>query len=71
VKADKMTDDIRRARMLREMEALFLPHYDAATMPSPDKRAAYALEHIAFRVGRIDEKLERLLVALEALSAKG
>jgi hypothetical protein len=62
-----MTDDIRRARLVREMEQVFVPDYDAANMPSADKRAAYALEHIAFRIGRIEERLERLLAALENL----
>jgi hypothetical protein len=62
-----MTDDIRCARLAREMEQVFVPDYDAANMPSADKRAAYALEHIAFRVGRIEEQLERLLAALENL----
>ena len=60
--------DARRVKLLKEMEELFVPHYDATNMPSADKRAAYALEHIAFRVGRIDQKLERLLAALEARS---
>ena len=65
-----MADDPRRTRQLREMEALFLPEYDANTMPSADKRAAYALEHIAFRAGRIDQKLEELLAALRAMTGK-
>ncbi len=46
-----MVDLVRRARLIREMEEEFVPDYDAASMPSADKRAAYALEHIAFRVG--------------------
>lgn len=62
-----MNDDIRKARLQREFESLFLPDYDAANMPSADKRAAYALEHIAFRMGRIDEKFGKMLAALEAL----
>jgi hypothetical protein len=66
----KMVDDIRRARLLRDMESLYVPDYDAVNMPSSEKRAAYALEHIAFRMGRIEEKLERLLTALAALSPK-
>jgi hypothetical protein len=40
-------------------------------MPAADKRAAYALEHIAFRVGRIDESLAKIAAAIEALLAKG
>jgi hypothetical protein len=56
-----MAEDIRRIRLLREMEQLFLPDYDATNMPSADKRAAYAVEHIAFRMGRIGQRLDQLL----------
>lgn len=63
-----MTDDVRRARIVREMEQPFVPDYDAGTMPSPDKRAAYALEHIAYRMGRIDDKLDKLVTAISALT---
>ena len=59
-----MADDIRRARLVREMEQIFVPDYDATNLPSADKRAAYALEHIAFRMGRIEERLDSLLAAL-------
>ncbi len=64
-----MIDDIRRTRHKREMEELFAPEYDANNMPSADKRAAYALEHIAYRMGKIDQKLHEVLVALAGLSA--
>jgi hypothetical protein len=53
--------EIRRTKALKEIEQLFVSDYDAQSMPSADKRAAYALEHIAFRMGRIDERLEQLL----------
>jgi hypothetical protein len=59
-----MTDEIRRARLLREMEQEFIPLYDATTTPPADKRAAYALEHIAFRMGRIEKQLETLISTL-------
>jgi len=62
--------DVRRSRIFKRMDELFFPDYDAQNMPSADKRAAYALEHIAFPMGRIDEKLERLLGAVESLTAK-
>ena len=65
-----MAEDVRRIKMKREFEQEFLPNYDAANMPSADKRAAYALEHIAFRMSRIDEKLERLVAAVEAIVVK-
>jgi len=65
-----MIDPARRAKLLRELEQEFIPDYDALSMPSADKRAAYALEHIAFRVGRIDESLAKIAAAIEALLAK-
>jgi hypothetical protein len=64
---DSMSEDIRRSRHFRDMEHLFVPEYDAANMPSANKRAAYALEHIAFRMGRIEEKLDLLVGALAGL----
>jgi hypothetical protein len=65
-----MVDLTRRARMVRELEQEFVPDYDAQSMPSADKRAAYALEHIAFRVGRIEQALTRLAAAIEAAIPK-
>lgn len=65
-----MTDPVRRAKLLRELEQEFVPDYDALSMPSADKRAAYALEHIAYRVGKIDESLAKIAAAIEALLAK-
>jgi hypothetical protein len=62
--------DPRRARLIREMEQEFVPDYDATSMPSADKRAAYALEHIAFRVGRIEQLLVKLTAAIESAIAK-
>ena len=59
-----MADEIRRARLVREMQEVFVPDYDAQNMPSADKRAAYALEHIAFRMGRLEERLDKLLAAI-------
>jgi hypothetical protein len=59
--------DPRRARLLREMEQEFVPDYDATSMPSADKRAAYALEHIAFRVGRIENLLTRVTAIESAI----
>ena len=62
-----MVDLIRRTRLIREMEEDFVPDYDATSIPSADKRAAYALEHIAFRVGRIEQTLAKLAIAIEAV----
>lgn len=47
-----------------------VPDYDALHMPSADKRAAYALEHIAFRVARIEQSLARIAAAIESLAPK-
>jgi hypothetical protein len=66
-----MSDPARRTRLQRELEQDFIPDYDALSMPSADKRSAYALEHIAFRVGRIEQNLARLAAAIESLIAKG
>ena len=65
-----MIDPARRAKLVRELEHEFIPDYDAQNMPSADKRAAYALEHIAFRVGRIEESLARIAAAIEAIVSK-
>jgi hypothetical protein len=65
-----MTDPARRAKLLRELEQEFVPDYDALSMPSADKRAAYALEHIAFRVGKIEASLAKIAAAIEALLTK-
>jgi hypothetical protein len=65
-----MIDPARRAKLLRELEHEFIPDYDAQNMPSADKRAAYALEHIAFRVGRIEQSLTKIAAAIEAIITK-
>ena len=65
-----MVDLTRRARLIRDLEQDFVPDYDAQSLPSADKRAAYALEHIAFRVGRIEQTLARIAAAVEAALSK-
>ncbi len=66
-----MADPARRAKLLRELEQEFIPDYDATNMPSADKRTAYALEHIAFRVARIEQSLSRIAAAIESVLTKG
>jgi hypothetical protein len=66
-----MVDPVRRAKVVREMEQDFVPDYDAQSLPSADKRAAYALEHLAFRVGRIEQSLARIAAAIEKVISKG
>ena len=65
-----MVDLTRRTRLIRELEQEFVPDYDAQSLPSADKRAAYALEHLAFRVGRIEQLLTRIAVAIESALPK-
>jgi hypothetical protein len=65
-----MAGPARRAKLLRELEQEFVPDYDAQSLPSADKRAAYALEHIAFRVGKIEESLAKIAAAIDAVLAK-
>ena len=65
-----MVDPARRAKLLREFEQEFIPDYDAINMPSADKRAAYALEHIAFRVSRMEASLAKIAAAIEAILSK-
>jgi hypothetical protein len=65
-----MIEPARRAKLVRELEQEFIPDYDALNMPSADKRSAYALEHIAFRVARIEQSLTRIAAAIEALLPK-
>jgi hypothetical protein len=65
-----MVDPVRRAKLVRELEQDFVPDYDAQSMPSADKRAAYALEHLAFRVGRLEQSLSRIAAAIEKLVSK-
>lgn len=62
--------DVQRARLLKEMEQIFVPDYSPQNLPSADKRTAYALEHIAFRSARIDEKLGELLEVLKAIVSR-
>jgi hypothetical protein len=66
-----MIDPASRTKLQRELEQDFIPDYDAVTMPSADKRTAYALEHITFRVGRIEQSLARNDAALESILAEG
>jgi hypothetical protein len=65
-----MNEMVRRSRLSRDLEQDFVPDYDAHNMPAADKRVAYAIEHIAFRVGRIEQHLGRIASAIESLMAK-
>lgn len=62
--------EVRRARLLAEMEQEFVPDYRPENTPPTDKRGAYALEQIAFRMSRIDKKLDSFIAAVELLASK-
>jgi hypothetical protein len=66
-----MNEGSRRSKLVRELAQDFVPDYDSLSMPSADKRAAYALEHIAYRVGRIEEHLAKMAGAIRTLSPTG
>lgn len=59
-----MAELARRSKLVRDLEQDFVPDYDALSLPAADKRAAYALEHIAYRVGRIEQHLGRIAGAI-------
>jgi hypothetical protein len=53
-------------RLRATMEADFLPEPSPDTLSQLDRRMANAAEYIAYHLGRIDKKLDRLIVLLEA-----
>jgi len=65
-----MVNPARRDKPLRELEQDFVPDYDALNLPSGDERAAYALEHIVFRVGRFEQSLTKIAAIIEAATRK-
>lgn len=65
-----MPEQVRRARLLRELEQDYVPDYDTQNMPSTDKRVVYAIEYIAYRVGKMEQNLARIAAAIEAALAK-
>ena len=65
-----MVEPGRHAKLVRDIEQPLFPDDDAHNTPSADKRAAYALEHIAFRVGKIEESLAKIAAAIQAVLSK-
>jgi hypothetical protein len=49
-----------------EMEAEFLPEPSPDTLSQLDRRLGNAAEYIAYHLGQIDKKLDRLITLLEA-----
>jgi hypothetical protein len=48
----------------------FTPNIRYEQMPGADERSAYALEYAAYRLGQIDDKLERLIEIMQRGSAQ-
>jgi hypothetical protein len=65
-----MDRDATRDRIRAEMEAEFLPDPSPDTLSQVDRRMTNAAEYIAYHLGQIDRKLDRLIMLLET-SAKG
>jgi hypothetical protein len=57
-------DHIKRA-----MEADFLPEPSPDTLTQVDRRMANAAEYVAYHLGQIDKKLDRLIALLEAAAS--
>jgi len=53
-------------RVRADMEAEFLPDPSPDTLSQVDRRMANAAEYMAYHLGQIDKKLDRLITLLEA-----
>ena len=58
---DEMSEDIRR-----RMDEDFLPAPSSSALSQNDGRMTDAAEYIAYHLGQIDKKLDRLIAILEA-----
>ena len=60
-----------RDRIRADMEAEFLPEPSPDTLSQVDRRMANAAEYVAYHLGQIDKKLDRLIVLLENAEKRG
>lgn len=60
-----MNQDVDKDRVRADMEADFLPEPSPDTLSQVDRRMAKATEYIAYHLGQIDNKLDRLITLLE------
>jgi hypothetical protein len=58
--------DLERRRFHINGAAEIVPGCDGLNLPSGEKRAAYALEDIAFRVGRMEQTLAKIRAKIAA-----
>lgn len=65
-----MHRDVDKAQTRADMEAEFLPEPSPNTLSQGDRRMANAAEYIAYHLGQIDKKLDRLITLLEASAEK-
>ena len=61
-----MNRDAMTFRIRADMEADFLPESSPDTLSQADRRMVNAAEYIAYHLGQMDNKLDRLIVLLEA-----
>jgi hypothetical protein len=65
-----MDREAGKARTKADMEADFLPDPSPDTLSQVDRRMANAAEYVAYHLGQIDKKLDRLITLLEASAQK-
>jgi hypothetical protein len=65
-----MDHDATKDRVRADMEAEFLPDPSPDTLSQVDRRMANAAEYIAYHLGQIDKKLDRLITLLEAAAQR-
>jgi hypothetical protein len=58
-------DHDTKERLKAAMEGDFLPEPSPDTLSQVDRRMANAAEYIAYHLGQIDRKLDRLIALLE------
>jgi hypothetical protein len=61
-----MDREAARNRIRAGMEAEFLPEPSPDSLTHVDRRMVHAAEYVAYHLGQIDNKLERLIALLEA-----
>jgi hypothetical protein len=59
------TADAVRDRYRSLFASAFVPQFRYEQMPGAEERIAYAAEFAAYRLGQIDDKLERLVGIME------
>jgi hypothetical protein len=65
-----MDRDATRESIRAAMEADFLPEPSPDTLSQVDRRMANAAEYVAYHLGQIDKKLDRLIVLLESAATE-